>query len=99
MRVLVLMITKMFEYWFIDLLEVIKMFYPPLIDDTTILFYVVSFFMTTLMLIGMVFEIIRELLKEERRFDFIYGTMGVTAIFYILGAIIPYALEYFPPFG
>ena len=93
------MITKMFEYWFIDLLKIIKMMYPPLIDENTLYFYVGSFFIVMLFFIGTVFDVIKELFKEERHFEFVYGTMGIMAIFYMLGAIVPYALEYFSPFG
>jgi hypothetical protein len=93
------MITKIFEYWFIDIIEVIKMMYPPLIDEDTILYYAVSFFFTMMFFIGLVVDIVREFFKEERHFDFVYASIGIIAIFYFLGAIIPYALEYFPPFG
>jgi hypothetical protein len=93
------MITKIFEYWFIDLLEVVKMMYPPLIDEDTIIYYAVSFFITMMFFIGLVVDIIREFFKEERYFDFVYAAMGLIAIFYVGGAIFPYAIEYFPPFG
>lgn len=99
MRGVFLMITKMLEYWFIDLLNVIKLFYPPLIDENAIFIYAGSFYMTVIMIFGTIIEVIREFFKEERHFDFVYAHMGIIAIYYLLGAIGPYALEFFPPFG
>ena len=92
------MISKMFENWFFDFTEVIKMFYPPVIDENTIFFYSVSFFWTVLFIFALIYDFMRELFKKDRNFDFIYGNMGMIAFFYLLGIIGPYVLEYFPPF-